>query len=523
MKVARISVALAIAAVLAGAGGDRFPRTMGSADGVPFAAPATIPPFALFGWVSPPNETMSLERMRELAGAGLNVALPAWNDSGRIATNRPRMQFAAQCGVGCIAWDERFGRAYGNPSPDAALLDSILADYASQPGFLAYYFGDEPARGDFPMLARIFADLRAREPSHPSFNNLLGRSAFSSRAEWERYTRDYVEFVHPAILCNDYYNFLADQDRGGFVENVAGLQALARKYGLPFWVIVQLVQHGPYRALSPGELRWQVSHLLAYGARGVGYFTYWTPAPDPDWNWQPAVITFDGARTPWYDVLASFNPAARAAGEMLAGLSWVSTQHAGSVPIGGAAFVADDALVAADGRAAIGRFVDGAGTRYLLIANSDSAGARTIALSLRDVRRVWRLGTAPESWAELSTARGLADRRAEIALDAGGFALLRLESEPVPARGPALRLGPNPGLGEMRFAVSRAGAGARIEIVDAGGRLVWSRALDPGTATVTWRGERDGGGRARPGLYLARVIDASGVTTARVSWLGTPR
>ncbi|HEY2954079.1 MAG TPA: T9SS type A sorting domain-containing protein [Candidatus Eisenbacteria bacterium] len=521
----RVLSTLAIAALLAGAGGDRLAqRGPASAAASPrparAAAPAPgLPPFALFGWLSPPSESTSAARMRELAGAGLGVALSAWGDSGRAADNLRRIRFAADCGVRCLVWDERFDRVY-NHGADPALLDTIVADYANEPGFLGYSFTDEPQPAEFPLLARIYSDLRQRDPGHPAWDNLLGMSSFPDLAAWESYVRAFVDAVHPRVLCVDLYDFLAGRDQGLFVRNVAALRGLADEYSLPFWFIVQLVQHGPYRALTVGELRWQVSHLLAYGARGAGYFTYWTPAPDPEWNWQPAVIGYDGRRTAWYDVLASFNPRVRAAGETLAALTWLSTQHAGSVPGGGAAFVPDDWIRDVDGRAALGRFAGGAGGRYLLVANSDSLAARTVTLSLPRTRRILRLGDASGSWSEVGTGRELGGVRARVALDSGGFALLQLEADPGAAPGPVLAVGPNPARGAVRFAVSRIGAGARLEIVDSGGRRVWSRALEPGAALATWSGEREGGGRVRPGIYLARVSDAGGVTTARVSWLG---
>jgi hypothetical protein len=322
------------------------------------------------------------------------------------------------------------------------------------------------------------------------------------------------------VLCNNHYDFLRGHDRGSFVENAAALGGIADEHGIPFWSYVLLVEHGPYRGLDPGELRWQVSHLLAYGARGIGYFTYWTPAPDPKWNWKPAVIDYDGTRGPWYDVLVAFNPGVRAAGETIAGLTWLSTQHAGSVPPGGVAFAPDDWIRAVGGRAAIGRFAGASGARYVLVANSDSLAAATVVLALPRTRRAWRLGGAADAWSEVAAEPEVGGARFPVALDSGGFALLRLEADPAAAPGPVLAVGPNPANGAVRFAASHIAPGARLEIMDAAGRPVWSSALTPNAGPLTWNGQREGGGVARPGIYFARVTDAGGVTIARFSWLG---
>src|SRR5262249_40604924 len=270
----RMLSTFSLAALLGGAGGDRaVARARASPPGVAMPAAAALPRFALFGWVSPPNESTSAARIAELAGAGLNVALPAWADSGRLSDNLRRLRYAADHGVRCLAWDERFARVY-NQGAAMAMVDTIVADYAGEPGFLGYYFTDEPAPDEFPLLARIYADLAARDPVHPAWNDLRGLYGFGNRGAWEVYARSFIEPVPPSVLVDNQYDFLIGGDRRQFIENAAAMRALADEYGIPFWVVVLLVQHGGYRGIGDGELRWQVSHLLAYGARGIGFFTY---------------------------------------------------------------------------------------------------------------------------------------------------------------------------------------------------------------------------------------------------------
>ena len=533
-KLARIGGALAMAAVLLCACGNRVAGGAAAAAAAAASAKASagsvrsasqgaaeLPPFALFGWVSPPNDSTTPERIAEMAELALNVLLPAWADSGRLADNLRRIRLAAGHGMRCLVWDDRFRRVYDTRELSVATVDTIVADYSGEPGFLGYYFTDEPKPEEFEVLGRIYSDLRARDPVHPAWDDMGGISAWNDWSRWDRYMRDWIAAAQPTVLCDNQYDFFPHRDRGDFVANAAGLRALSNEFGIPFWSIVLLVQHGPYRGLTPGELRWQVSHLLAYGARGVGYFTYWTPAPDPAWNWQPAVIGYDGVRGPWYGVLAAFNPGVRAAGETLAGLTWLSTQHSGSVPAGGVGFVPDNWVRSVEGRAAIGRFAGAAGERYLLVANSDSLASRTVTLWLPRARRAWRLLAAGGAWSELDAALASEGVRISVALEAGGFALIRLGPDPAPAKGPALAFGPNPARGIIRFAASRIAPGARLEITDAQGRRVWSSALGSNGAPVEWNGAREGGGSVRPGVYIARLSDAGGAATARFSWLGS--
>ena len=214
-RYARVLSTFSLAALLGGSGGDRAAQPAPvSAQAVAQArlASASLPRFALFGWVSPPNDSTTDARIAELAGAGLDVALPAWADSGRFEDNLRRIRYAADHGVRCLAWDERFDRVYNHGAP-MALLDTIVADYASEPGFLGYYFTDEPPPEDFPLLAQIYADLAARDPVHPAWNDLRGLYWFGNRAAWESYARSFIETVHPSVLVNNQYDFLVGSDR----------------------------------------------------------------------------------------------------------------------------------------------------------------------------------------------------------------------------------------------------------------------------------------------------------------------
>jgi hypothetical protein len=520
------STTLVAALLLAATGtGDRPPSPgrvpSGLAAVAPDPASAALPRFALFGWVSPPLEFATAQRYEELATAGFNTTVLAWQDSGTVAANLARLEYCRPLGVRCLLLDSELNQVVYSDTTTWALVDTIAARYRDDPAFLGWYLGDEPQADEFERNAGYFALLRARDPAHPAWNNLLGRQAFPSRDAWLTYTRDYVSAVGPVVLCNDQYDFLVTGDRGQLVENVAGLAAIARENGLPFWGIVLLVQHGEFRAVTPGMLRWQVAQWLSYGARGIGYFTYWTPAPDPQWNWQPAMITYDGSRTPFYADVAALNARLLPLGEQLAGLHWLLTEHAGSLPPGGTPFAPDSLLESVEGRASIGVFADSAGSPYALVASADSSAARVVTLTLAGHgRRAWRWRDGG-GWDELTVGE---DRRVALALAPGDFALLRFSGS-CDALGSGrcslrLSLGPNPAGGAVRFSLSGASGATRLEVLDLAGRRVWSRAFAGGSAALEWRGERDSGGHAVPGVYFARLEDERGVLVRRLSWLG---
>jgi hypothetical protein len=328
------------------------------------------------------------------------------------------------------------------------------------------------------------------------------------------------------VLCANHYEFRVDGDLGTFFEHAAGMRALAAARGMPFWSVVLLVQHRGYREVTPGMLRWQVANLLAYGCRGIGYFTWWTPHRDTLWDWHDAVIRADGTRSPWYDVVSALDRDAGAAGSRLAAMRWVSTECTEPVPRGADRFHGGDWIAALDGRATVGRFVDVHGDPHLLIVNRDSLAARTLTLTLRGVASVSRLDPAVDAWMPqlLAPAGAAGDQRAlRLRLDPGDFALVRLDGtrgEAITRVGPRLAVAEVPARGLVELVLARLDAGAALELFDATGRRLRSWRPPPGDGEVAWDGTRESGAAVPPGVYLARVRDGRGEARARVIWLG---
>jgi len=298
---------------------------------------------------------------------------------------------------------------------------------------------------------------------------------------------------------------------------------VAREYGLPFWGILLVTQHRDFRAVDDALLRWQVAQWLSYGTRGIGYFTYWTPAPDTAEGWHDGMIRYTGEQSPHYDQVRTLDARVKPLGETLASLAWLSTEHSGGTPIGGTAFAPDSLVAGVDGRATLGTFADANGTPHLFVANRDSSAARTIALELEGERNVERLRDDGgwEPWPSTPTEHG---RRVELPLEAGDFTLLRVSDGcgDLSSGGCSATLdaAPNPGSVSVRFAATRVSGSASLTLLDLTGRRVWARTLAGEAPVIVWDGRTDDGRRAKPGFYWARLTDARGSVVRRLAWLG---
>src|SRR5436190_14710594 len=225
---------------------------LAGATGLPTPAPAqgVLPPFTLFGWLSPPPESTTAARIAEMAELGLNVLLPSQDPAGHAPeANLRRVDLAGQHGMQVLLFDERLARAWraGFFTPaGAAVLDSVVATYRDRPGFLGWYLGDEPQQ-PWDTLAVLHRELQRRDPRYLTWNNLLGRMSFASESAWRAYIDGYLDTMPARVLSDDHYEFRTGGDRGQFFVNAAGLRDLADEHGVPFWAILQLTQHPGYR------------------------------------------------------------------------------------------------------------------------------------------------------------------------------------------------------------------------------------------------------------------------------------
>ncbi len=189
-----------------------------------------------------------------------------------------------------------------------AQLDALIEKVKKHPALEAYFITDEPGAGAFPGLGKLVAYLRQRDPAHLAYINLfpsyaneaqLGVSADAAeRARvgyplnfagvgtsdktvlaYRGYLKKFVKIVQPDLLSYDHYHFMKKDDGKQYFLNLALIRDAAIEAGRPFLNIIQasLVEK-VWRLPNLAETRFLVFTTMAYGGRGISYFTYWGPA-----------------------------------------------------------------------------------------------------------------------------------------------------------------------------------------------------------------------------------------------------
>ena len=164
------------------------------------------------------------------------------------------------------------------------------------------------------------------------------------------------------------------------------------------------------RRPNEAEVRWQVNTGLAYGAKGIQYFTYWTPdlPPNDPVRFGEALVSVNGRRTQLYDYAQRINRYLRVVGKVLLPLTSESVAHAGekSLPRGAAAFKGDRYVKSAAGSPVIlSRFrKPGVRTeRHLFVANRSFAKHAETRLRLSgSVKVVYELDTKTGRYRKVS-------------------------------------------------------------------------------------------------------------------------
>ncbi|HIE52187.1 MAG TPA: hypothetical protein EYP85_10545 [Armatimonadetes bacterium] len=315
--------------------------------------------FPLSYWVGPPANEQTPERYAEIAECHFTLVFNGDPD------------LAHRFGLKCLVADPRVSAAVRNPGAETDPgLDAAVAQWAQHPAFFGFYLKDEPHSRDFPALAHVNQYLLAKAPHSVPYINLFPTYATQEQLgneTYEEHVEQFLTTVKPRVLSYDHYALLKDHDRPDFFLNLEIIRRASLRHGVPFWYILLSTPHGGYRDPSEGDLRWQVYSALAYGAKGLLYFTYWTPAHA---NYRHGILSPTGERTEHYWMVQRINAEVKHLGPTLLRLTSRAVYHTPPIPEGASA-QPEKALVrkVTGGELVLGELTDEAGQQYLFLVN----------------------------------------------------------------------------------------------------------------------------------------------------------
>jgi hypothetical protein len=379
-------------------------------------------------WCGPPKsfvaDPASAEaRMTEIRTAGFNMASGPCDprDYYDPATNQRVLMAAQAAGIKVLLTDQRVRSAVA--SGNTAGLDQVISDYASYPALGGYDLADEPSASVFSQIGVVVSYLRAHDPEHPAYVNVLPDYASPSlmgTSDYPTYLDQFLSTTGTSLLSYDHYPV------GGFFTNLASARTAAAAHGVQFWQIVLSTRHLDYARPTPAQKRWEGMQTLAYGGRGVMFFTYWTVGAEDPVDWGKAIIDSRGAPTSQYAEMAAVNSELQTIGRVLLSATNRYTFQTGT-PAPGAIGRPPGAPSAVVGRTqlTVGIF-DDRDYVYTLVANRDDAKAQEATLRLGYGSSLPEELSPSGTWSTvLPTTTGGGVATVSAALSAGGAILYR--------------------------------------------------------------------------------------------------
>ncbi|MBP7049899.1 MAG: hypothetical protein KBE65_02685 [Phycisphaerae bacterium] len=284
----------------------------------------------------------------------------------------------------------RFGlRRYVTPYP--VNYDDLMEGATDPDVIWISASNDEPWPHEFATLAEQNERVLKYAPSKPLWANLLptyGFAFYESYQVYIDYIRGYIETVHPTFFTFDHYPFaLRDDVRPDFFPNLEIVRDETRSASIDFGVIALVHQANETRRnLDENELKWQAYSCLAYGAKALGWFTYFTHTDYAERVGGPgsAVIDWYGNRTRQYSMLKRIHAEIRMLGDTLLDLQSTGVFHTDPLPhMTHPVSESDWIQTVAGDECILGEFRHSSGHRYLMVLNRDLLGRREYRVTFR--------------------------------------------------------------------------------------------------------------------------------------------
>lgn len=362
--------------------------------------------FAIGLWVDPPLNTNAEARYAEMAAANFTFLIGIFGASSTNAIAR-QLELSEKYGLKAIV-------SMGGQTPERLPTNNAC---------WGYFLADEPGAGAFPSLRQSVEAIRKARPGKLAYINLLPNYCplhILGTTNYDEHVRRFVSEVNPDVLSMDHYpQFSPTADgREGYCQNLEVMRRHSVAANVPFWNFFNTMPYGPQTDPTEAQLRWQIFTSLAYGAKGVMYFCYWTPAGD-EFPKGGAIITRDGRQTRHYAEAQRINGALKNLGTTLMQLTSTGTLRLKPKEKSDEALKGSPLRSLSDGDYLVGTFRHADGRRAVLLNNYHFAYSAWPTVGF-DVEAVNVMEVSPKTGKEAPVMDDSPDMPGlQISLDAG--------------------------------------------------------------------------------------------------------
>ena len=347
--------------------------------------------FAVMAWGDSPSDPDQLRGMKE---AGLNI-------SGFC--NPEDVDKVRAAGLTCFVRDSWINAHTPplQPASDSEIrehLASLKQQVGDNPAALGFFLRDEPAVSMMPELGKLAALLREAMPDKWPYVNLFPyrvSPAVLGTSDYDSYVRMLVKTIRQPFLSYDNYSLVNGKMLDYFYTNLDIVRRLSLETKTIFWNCILANAHFNYMEPSDATFNLQVYSTMAYGGRGIQYFTYFAPTVG---NYRLAAVDQFGNRTPTWVLLRRINNQIHALAPTLIRLHSLGVYHYPDVPQQSQPLSASTMIESVEmtqryvvppvaGRFLIGEFEDDNKRPYFMIVNKDLNNSFHFVVHLKQAGR----------------------------------------------------------------------------------------------------------------------------------------
>lgn len=363
-----------------------------------------------------------------------------------IINSLPDVLLAKNAGMNVCFFSSLFSAAVLDIPTLKADLDQVMAAALSAGNIRSYFVIDEPAASQFAEAARLCRYIEQKSPNTLPYINVwpiyasetqlaveystINQNTLDFPAELNRtqgrerkiyvyleYLKRYLSIVKPQVLSYDHYHFFDVGNGDEFFLNLAIIAKEAKKAKIPFFNTIQSAKDSPLWTLpSDAQLRYQIFISLAYGCRGIIYYTYWGTA-------STGSLYQSGVRTPLVDSVQVLNKELNSLSACLISYEHISTYQIGTIPVGGNQFLGERIpfKIETEDSITVGLFGQATNVQAILIANNSYTKSAVCRITSRLL--IWRINKKTGEWLKPMPRKGQ-ETEIQVVLSPGDGELL---------------------------------------------------------------------------------------------------
>lgn len=250
--------------------------------------------FPTIAWVGITYSKLTIENFQRMKEAGININCSRYPnlDSMQIA-----LDLSLEVGIKTLI---------DCPELVNNTIETVNR-FKDHPANAGYFLKDEPSANQLSYYSNLAKLIESIDNSRFCYINLLptysGSDVYGT-STYNEYIQRYVKEIPLKILSFDHYPIVGTNVRFDWYYNLEIIKEVSTNSNIPFWAFALTTAHNSYPITNINQLRLQVYSNLAYGAKGVQYFTYQTPTNN-DYHMGP--IEVDGSKTVVYEYIKTLN------------------------------------------------------------------------------------------------------------------------------------------------------------------------------------------------------------------------